>query len=209
MWIKLFNWFVKLTAWPVQRAILRLRIGEEDPARSGRRARGPVIIVSNHNSVYDFAALMFTFFRRTLRVQMAEVLFEKRVLEPFLRMLGGIRVDREAHSLQSLRRAQALLEEGWAVGIFPEGRLALPGEEKPLPFRPGAALLALESGAPVVPVALRGAYFREPIRVRVGAPMDLRALTADIADPREAALRATDLLREKITALGEELDHGA
>ncbi len=209
MWIRLFNWFVKLTAWPVQRAILRLRISCGDPARQGRRLKGPVLVVCNHNAVYDYAALMFTFFTRTLRVQMAEVLFEKKVLGLFLRALGGIRVDREAHSMRSLGKARALLEKGWAVGIFPEGRLALPGEEKPLPFQPGAALLALETGVPVVPVAVRGVYFREPIRVRIGAPMDLRALTAAEADPRAAAALATRLLRERVTALGVALGHGA
>lgn len=208
MGIWLFNWFVKLTAWPVQRLLLRLRIRDEDPARSGRRHRGPVILVCNHNAVFDFATLMFTFFRRTLRVQMAEVLFGKPVLGVFLRMLGGIRVDREEHSLRSVRRSQALLEKGWTVGVFPEGRLALPGEEKPLPFQPGAALLALETGAPVVPVAVRGVYFREPIRVRVGVPLDLRAMTAGIPDRREAVEEATRLLREKIIALGKELENG-
>lgn len=209
MWIRIFNWFVKLTAWPAQRIILRLRISCEDPAVQKRSLRGPVILVCNHNAVYDYAALMFTFFGRTLRVQMAEVLFAKPVLGPFLRMLGGIRVDRENHSLQSLRRAQSLLEKGWAVGIFPEGRIPLPDEEKPLPFRPGAALLALETGVKVVPVAVRGAYFREPIRVRIGVPMDLRALTAGETDSRAAVNRATELLREKVAELGKELEHGA
>ena len=209
MGIWLFNWFVKITAWPVQRLLLRLKISEEDPSRRVRRIRGPVILVCNHNAVYDYASLMFTFFRRTLRVQMAEVLFGKPVLGRFLRMLGGIRVDREMHNLQSIRRSQTLLEKGWAVGVFPEGRLALPGEEKPLPFQEGAALLALETGVPVVPVAFRGAYFREPIRVRIGTPMDLRALTCDAADRRAAVTEATRLLREKIIALGKELDNGA
>lgn len=209
MGIRIFNWFVKITAWPVQKLLLRIQVGYEEPDRKKRRIRGPVILVCNHNAVYDYAVLMFVFFRRTLRVQMAELLFRKPVLGVFLRMLGGIRVDRESHSMASVNETRRLLEQGWTVGIFPEGRLALPGESKPLDFQPGAALTALETGVPVIPVAVRGTYFRERIRVRVGKPMDLRALTENETDSRAAVTEANRLLREKVIALGEELEHGA
>ena len=207
MGVKFANWFVKITAWPVQKILLRLSISYENPEAKRSYAHGPFILVCNHNSVYDYAALMFAFFRRTLRVQMAEVLFQKPVLGRFLRMLGGIRVDRDAHSFSCLHESQHLLENGWVVGIFPEGRLALPGETKPLAFQPGAALLALETGMPVVPAAVRGVYFRERIRSRIGEPMDLRQLTTEQEEPRKAVTEATRLLREKVIALGEELDH--
>ena len=206
MGVKFANWFVKITAWPVQKILLRLRISYENPELKRIYTHGPFILVCKHNSVYDYAALMFAFFRRTLRVQMAEVLFQKPVLGRFLRMLGGIRVDRNAHSFSCIHESQHLLENGWVVGIFPEGRLALPGETKPLAFQPGAALLALETGVPVIPVAVSGVYFRESIHIRIGAPLYLRQLTTEQDEPGKTVNEATRLLREKVIALREEMD---
>ncbi len=167
-----FNGFVKLTAWPVQWLCFRTKYVFEDRKRQGRRVSGPAIIVSNHTSVYDYAVLLFAFPFRTLRCQMAEVLFEKQPLGLFLRLMGGIRIDRAAHDFTGLAESERLLRAGGAVEIFPEGRLPRPGETPPLPFRPGAAWLALTTGAPVIPVYTDGSYFRRKrAHLVIGAPM--------------------------------------
>lgn len=201
--IAFWNWFVKITAWPFQKLIFRTRVIAEDPAVQGRRIHGPAIIVSNHTAVYDFAVLLFTFFTRTLRVQMAEVLFRKPVLGVFLRMLGGIRVDRDAHDLTGLNRSAAVLDKGGVVGVFPEGRLPLPDEERPLPFREGAAELALSSGVPVIPVHISGRYFsRGRMCIVIGKPVDLREVCGGIADEREARRAGSGYLRGRVMELG-------
>ncbi|MBQ5503594.1 MAG: hypothetical protein IIT95_00710, partial [Oscillospiraceae bacterium] len=78
MLISFFNWFVKITAWPAQKIVFRTRHIYEDRSLQSRSIKGPAIIISNHTSVFDYAALLFVFFGRTLRCQMAEVLFKKR-----------------------------------------------------------------------------------------------------------------------------------
>lgn len=201
--IFLWNWFVKITAWPVQKVILRTKVICEDRAVQGRHIRGPAILVSNHNAVFDYAVLLFTFFTRTLRVQMAELLFRKPVLNVFLRMLGGIEVNRDAHDLTSLSRCVTILKRGGVVGIFPESRLPLPGEERPLPFHEGAAELALSTGVPVIPVHISGRYFTKTrMRIVIGTPVDLRAVCGGITDEREARRTATAYLRDRVTELG-------
>ena len=200
------NWFVKITGWPFQKLLFRTRISYEDKAEQGRGIHGPAVIVSNHTSVWDYGLLIFTFPWRTLRVQMADILFRRPGLGLFLRMMGGIEVHREAHEVASLNKAAAVLKKGGVVGIFPEGRLPRKGETPPLPFQEGAAALALGEGVPVIPVCIRGKYFHGRMRIVIGKAMDLRALCKGETDERQARKQAVEALRQKVIELGGILD---
>ncbi|MBR6312636.1 MAG: 1-acyl-sn-glycerol-3-phosphate acyltransferase, partial [Oscillospiraceae bacterium] len=144
--IRFWNAFVKITGWPVQLLCFRTRIYYSDRERQGRRIKGPAILISNHTSVFDYAVWLFVFFSRTLRYQMAELLFHKKPLGTLLRLLGGIYVDRDARDMGFIAESERILEKGGVVGIFPESRLPRKGEERPLPFAPSAAYLALTTG---------------------------------------------------------------
>ena len=61
------NWFVKITGWIPQLLIFRTKVYYEDKKVQSRRIKGKAIVVSNHNSLMDFAVLLFVFWRRTLR----------------------------------------------------------------------------------------------------------------------------------------------
>lgn len=209
MLIAICNWFVKITGWPFQKILFRTRIRYEDRAAQGRGIKGPAVIVSNHTSVWDYALLIFLFWTRTLRVQMADILFARPGLGLFLRMMGGIEVHREAHELNSLNRAAAILKKGGVVGIFPEGRLPRKGETPPLPFQEGAAALALAEGVPVIPVHIRGKYFHGRMQAVIGRAMDLRALCTGETDERKARKAAVDAMRQKIVELGGMQDGNA
>ncbi len=201
------NWFVKITGWLPAKICFKTQIRYEDRRRQGRRLRGPVILVSNHTSIWDYAVWMFVFFGQTLRVQMAEVLFEKFPLCLLLKGLGGIRVDRTRFDYSAVARSEAILRKGGIVGIFPEGRLPREGEERPLPFKPGAAYLALVSGVPVVPLYTNGSYFRrERARVMVGVPVRPAEWVKDVADEKEKIRLVSEKLRECVMELGRKLD---
>lgn len=206
MWIGFWNWFTKLTAWPVQWVCFRTKCLYEDKAAQGRRIRGPAIVISNHTAVFDYAVWMFVFFTRTLRFQMAELLFEKKPLGTLLRMLGGIRVDRNSHNFDFIAKSQQILAEGGVVGVFPESRLPREGEERPLPFKPSAAYLALSSGVPIVPVYTNGSYFRKKRAVvMIGAPIPPDTLAPEELPERERLEAASAALRERIIELGNKL----
>ena len=130
MLIKFWNAFVKITAYPVQKAVFRTKVCYDDKRAQSRRIKGSAVIVSNHTSVWDYAVWLFVFFFRTLRAQMAEVLFEKKPLGLFLKMMGGVRVDRNSFDFGFVSRSQAILEKGGVVEIFPESRLPLKGEAR-------------------------------------------------------------------------------
>lgn len=202
-----FQAFTKITGWPVQALCFRTKYHYEDKRVQGRRIKGAAIIITNHTSVYDFAVMLFTFPFRTLRYLMAEVLFKKKGLATFLRMLGGIMVDRDAYDFAFLDKCREILEKKGVVGIFPESRLPLKGEERPLPFAPSAAYLALTSGVPVIPVYTNGSYFnKKRAHVIIGKPIDALSLTDDSLSEKENIERVNARLRQAIIDLGNELE---
>ena len=203
----LFSWFVKLTGIIPAAFAFRTKVYYEDKRVQKRAVKGCAIIVSNHNSVWDFATMMFLFFGRTLRCVVAELMFEKNVfMNVFLRMLGCIRVDRNSHDFAFIEKGKSILSRGGVVEIFPEARIPKDDEEKPLPFKPSAVYLALESGASIVPVNICGKYFsKERIRVIIGKPIDVRELYDSALSEKENIENITEILRGKIIELGQQM----
>jgi len=75
--------------------------------------------------------------------------------------------------LETTRRVQGVLRDGWVIVIFGEGRIHR-GEHELLPLMAGTAYFGLRAGVPVVPIAINGTSwvgFRRRIRVRVGEPI--------------------------------------
>lgn len=203
--IAFFNAFTKVTGWPVQKICFRTKIYYEDKSVQSRRIKGPAIIVSNHTSVFDYAVILFVFFSRTLRYQMAEVLFKNKLLAMFLRMMGGIFIDRNAHDYRFIEKSRRILEKGGVVGIFPEGRLPVKDRDETIPLRflPGAAELALEMQVPIIPVYISGSYFcRDRARVIIGAPVDIADLADEKEDYKKKLESISQSLRERVVELG-------
>ena len=206
MFIRFWNTFVKITGYFVQLPIFRTKVYYEDKNVQSRRIKGAAIIYSNHTSVWDYGVYLFVFFFRTLRAQMAEVLFQKKPLGLFLKMMGGIKVDRTGFNFGFVSRSQEILEKGGVVLIFPESRLPLKDEERPLPFKPSAAYLGLLSGAPMIPVFTNGKYFSlKRARVIIGKPICARELVDEELSEKENIERISDAMREKIIGLEREL----
>ncbi len=204
---KAFQWFTKFTGWLPQAVVFRTKIHYEDKSVQTRRIKGPAIIISNHTSVYDFAVMLFVFPRRTLRYLMAEVLFEKKRLGAFLEHMGGIKVDRNSYNFAFIDECLDVLRDGGVVGIFPESRLADGDEERPLPFKPSAAYIALLSGVPVIPVYTDGNYFgRKRANVIIGKPVDVREWFTDESDEKKRLEKISENLRGTVIRLGKELE---
>ena len=155
---------------------------------------GPVILVANHRSYFDPIALSYVAGRvdRAVRFLGKKEVFDAPVVGQFATAMGAIRVDRGSGSDLPLHRAADALSAGEAVVILPQG--TIPRGEKffdpKLEGRWGAAKLAAETGAPVIPIGLWGTEQVWPrssrvpnitnianpptVRVRVGAPVDLK-----------------------------------
>lgn len=117
---------------------------------------GPLLVVSNHLSNADPIILEFSFPRPLFFMGKAE-LFRNPVFRWFLDRTGGFPVARGTPDRAALRRARAVLAQGIAMGIYPEGGRSKTGAL--IKGLPGAGLIALQSNAPVLPVAIYGTEF--------------------------------------------------
>ena len=205
--IRFFNCFVKITGYLVQKVVFRTKIYYEDKSVQSRKIKGSAILISNHTSVYDYAVFLFTFFFRTLRYQMAEILYKKKLLALFLKCMGGIYVNRDTHDFSFIYKSEEILKKGGIVGIFPESRIPKEGEDRPLPFKVSAAYLALSSDVKVIPIYTDGVYFKKNrARIIIGTPIYARDFSDENLDEKENITRVTEAFRNKIIELGEKLD---
>lgn len=159
----------------------------------------PSIIFSNHQSAWETLALRY--FLPTHSVVIKKELLYLPVWGWSLLTLKSIVVNRhnQRASLKSLlKNGSRYLKEGLWVLIFPEGTRAAPGEV--MKFSVGGAMLAHETGCPVVPVAHnagnfwpRYSFFKYPgvIKVKIGAPIETKGKkTAEINAEAENWIRA-------------------
>ena len=165
-------WLVRAVLQPFFLIYFRMsRIGREHIP-----AEGPVIIASNHRSFLD-PFVIATMARRPMYYVAKKEIFVWRWEAWLLNALGAFPVDRGGGDAEMIETAEAILGRGDIVLMFPEGTRTRPGAlGKP---KRGVGRLALETGAPVVPVAVigteavrRGWRFRpHKVRIRAGRPL--------------------------------------
>jgi 1-acyl-sn-glycerol-3-phosphate acyltransferase len=152
--------------------------------------RGPAILAANHRSFFD-PFLIGTMTRRPLYYVAKRELFEMNPLISWLlSSLGAFPVSRGQSDQETIRTAKELLARGELVLIFPEGHRIRPGGLG-APRR-GVGRLALETGAPVIPISVIGTdqvrrgWVLRPCKVRVRAGQPLQFPHADAATPKAA-----------------------
>ena len=185
-------WPARAILQPLFHLYLRYsRIGREHVPRSGG-----VIFCSNHRSFLD-PFVIATVARRPMYYVAKQELFRHPLVAWLLSSLGAFPVERGAGDQDMLATARAILERGDSVLIFPEGTRVRPGAlGRP---RRGIARLALETGAPVVPVAVigteavRNGWRMRPhkVRIRVGLPMTFPRVDDP---PPQLAAAVTDMV---------------
>lgn len=200
---------------PLARLVYRPRLeGRDNVPKSG-----PVIFASNHLSFIDSIAIPVAAPRPVHFLAKASYFdgtgFKGWVSREFFTAIGAIPVKRGAGqaALDALDQQRVLLDQGSAVALYPEGTRSLDG--RLYKGRTGVAFLALQTGAPVVPVGLVGTdkvmpvgakrpSFRHRVTVKFGEPLHLGHHGS--ADSGRARRLATDDIMSAIHALsGQEL----
>ncbi|MBR5134557.1 MAG: 1-acyl-sn-glycerol-3-phosphate acyltransferase [Clostridia bacterium] len=206
--VLLFNFMIKLTGWPLWKLIARPKVYYEDKSVQSRAIKGAAIVMPNHTEVWDVAAMMFLFPCRKLRCVVAELMYEKNAFMTFvLHALGSVRVDRNSHDFTFIAKCCKILEKGGVVEIYPEARIPDKGATELLPFKPSIAMLALESGAPVIPVYTDGRYFpKGHCHMIVGTPIDVREWYDETRGETENLAAITEQLRGKVNELKQQLE---
>jgi 1-acyl-sn-glycerol-3-phosphate acyltransferase len=165
---------------------------------------GPFLLAANHKSYFD-PPFVGGGVPREMHYFAKRQLFEVPLLSGLIRACGAIPVDRDAADRRAVSAALSILKRGDGLLVFPEGtRIRRAGFAAP---KPGIGLLAVRSGAPVVPACIawswapqRRWWKRIPVRVRYGPP--LRFAPAPPETPaREAYAAAALAIMEAIRSL--------
>jgi 1-acyl-sn-glycerol-3-phosphate acyltransferase len=166
---------VRFVAVPLLHLCFKFQVeGMENVPRQGN-----YVVIANHlNWVDEFALLMLLPVEPRLHFLANPTILVTRKVQWFLvRSTGGfVPVVQARHGDTTLfRHVDRCLEIGGAVAIFPEGNYG-PAEGELMPFKKGFAHFAIKAGVPVLPVALSGTkdlWFRKPIRVVIGEPIQV------------------------------------
>jgi len=163
-------------------------------------AQGGVVVAANHPSYLD-PVLLSLQVARPIRFMAWDGLFKVPLLGTVIRAFGAFPVDtRRGLGRDAYAKARDLVRAGEVVGIFPEGKRSRAGwMEQSL--REGAARLALETEAPLVPATITGAYRAWPHYQSLPTPARIRVRFHDPIDP--AAYRALPEAQALDGLLGE------
>lgn len=191
----------QIVLWWYFHLVFRMKvIGAENMPKDG-----PVLLCSNHLAKRD-PVLLGLSQKRQVFYMAKEELFKNKFLGGLFRGLGAFPVKRGTGGGDALEDAYALLKQNGVVGVFIEGHRSKDG--KLLKPKTGAALLAYETKAPVVPVCITAGDGKQPgmfktTMIRFGKPISAEEL--DIKDDSSMQLRrASRLIMSKIAELREE-----
>jgi 1-acyl-sn-glycerol-3-phosphate acyltransferase len=196
----LLTWSIRLILWTLGfTRVIRTEIVNDDVVPD----EGAVILAANHISMIDVFFILAAIRREAIAMAMAE-LWKSPLTRWLVEVLGQIPVVRgDSNSgKQAMESAAHALEDGALVGIFPEGKCVKPGDV--VPYRPGVAVLAKDTGVPIIPVRLVNANEVLPLGKKFPRRgSTVHVIFGDPIDPDEFATvpELLDEVRRRITAL--------
>jgi 1-acyl-sn-glycerol-3-phosphate acyltransferase len=210
-----FYWFLR---WIALGPLLRLVFRPTTEGLGNVPTEGPVILASNHLSYADWLFMPLTLNRKVTFVAKAEYFTSPGVKgwlqKTFFRGVGQVPIDRSGADAAAgaMLSAKRVLEAGDLFGIYPEGTRSHDG--KLYRGKTGVARLAIETGVPVVPVAVVGTDIVAPPGkkfgrwtrplVRFGKPLDFSRYEG-LENDRFILRSATDEIMYEIMRLsGQE-----
>ena len=198
-----------VVVWPVLRIAIALRGGATVTGAELVPRHGPVLLAPNHASYSDPPILGWAT-PRILWFMTKAHLFKSSLLGWAMRIFHAFPVEVEGVDREALRFSEQLMRAGRVLCIFPEGGVSDDGRLQPL--KPGIGLIALRTGAPIVPVALvrthrflpanrsLPGFVRGGVEVHFGEPLNLSALPVDITRHAQAAW-IVERLRDALLAM--------
>lgn len=154
-------------------------IGKENIPR-----RGSIVIASNHIHLYD-QCLTIIATRRGIHYMAKREYFDDKKVAWFFKGCGCISVDRNKKDPAAVEKALSVLNDGGAIGIFPEGTRNKT-KKFLLPFKFGAVSMAQKTDAYIVPCGVTGDYkFRSKnLTIRYGKPFKVGDMSLEEANDK-------------------------
>ncbi|GAB3303949.1 lysophospholipid acyltransferase family protein [Geodermatophilus aquaeductus] len=208
----MFYWFLKFVAiGPVVKLVFRPRAEGREHVPAG----GAAILASNHISAADWIFMPLSLRRRVTFLAKREYFtgtgLKGMLQRAFFTGAGQVPIDRSSASAaeDAMRTGIEMLQQGRLLGIYPEGTRSPDG--RLFRGKVGVARMALETGVPVVPVAMTYTPRRMPfgkklvkVHVRFGEPLDFSRYEG-LAGDRFVERSVTDeIMYEIMTLSGQE-----
>jgi 1-acyl-sn-glycerol-3-phosphate acyltransferase len=200
------TWWFYLLCNRAMAVALRLLADWEVTGLEKVPARGPLILVANHNNIIDPPLLGASIPHRQIVFMAKKELFDRWYSGWLVRGYCAFPVRRGEPDREAFRQALTVLRRGFILGMFPEGTRSKTGAMGPA--QPGTAIIALRAGVPILPVGITGTGAikgpasvirrRPQIRVKIGRPF---WLAVDRSDRRRAIEEATGQIMGRIAAL--------
>ena len=199
-------WLYPLALWGAKTWLQACGAKVKVTGREHLRDDEQYVFISNHRSYLDTAAL-FGYTGKRMGIVAKKELLKVPVLGQGMHFVNIIAIDRSnpERARRSMEKAREVMENGYSFGVFAEGTRAMPGEL--LPFKKGAFHLAMQTGRPIVPVAIRnsdwmmgkktGVAYAGTIEMTLLPPIETAGVTEE---------RLMDLLNRTRAAIAVELD---
>lgn len=171
--------------------------------------KGKAILSPNHTSNTDIVLLIGNLFEKKYTLAKKE-LFKKKLKSGFLKIMGGVPVDREKPSLESMKKVLSLLKNNKKVIIFPEGTrngdIAQSGEIGET--KNGIVLFAVKSKSPIVPIWIskKPKAFRKT-KIVIGKPYELTEFYDKKLDEKTLK-KAGEIVNKNLIELGKKCKNG-
>jgi len=174
--------------------------------RENLEADKSYIFIANHHSYIDTTAL-FAYAGKKIGLIAKKELLKVPVLGRGISFINFVTIDRSnpERARQTMDNVRRIVDGGYSFGVFAEGTRAMPGEL--LPFKKGAFHLALQTGAAIIPVAIKNTDYLMGKKTGVVNPgmMEIVLLPPIETKGKTVEEDLPDLLRQTRKAIAEEL----
>ena len=173
-----FYWCVRLMSQFLGVFLFQMRSYRRDKIPG----EGAALILSTHQSHFDPVLIGVTFNER-LNYLARRTLFKNRLFGAAISLLDAIELDRDRSGLAGLKETMKRLKAGEKVLIFPEGTRSSDGEIAEM--KPGFLSVARRSKAPMIPIAITGAFDALPRGSKIPLRTPLRLVVGDTISPED------------------------
>lgn len=175
-------------------AVFKIFFGIKVRGKENLPAEGGVVLMSNHISAYD-PPLLAAIFSRPVRFMAKKELFKNPIMRFVLYLADAFPVDRSKNDITAVKNALSVIRNGEVLGIFPEGTRRPEG--KLGTPKSGSVMLAIKSGAPIVPIGIKNVKKDGVITVNIGEPFTMEKFSKKRLS-KEERKKASKFIKDKI-----------
>lgn len=170
--------FLKILLKPIYKLYYNPKIYNKE----NLKVEGPIIIAGNHIHLMDQCNIIIST-KRIINYMAKKEYFDNPKTRWFFKLVGCIPVDRSKKDESATNKALEVLNNGGAIGIFPEGTRNKT-KEKLLPFKYGAVSMAEKTKSTIIPFAITGDYkFRSKnLKIKIGTPFKVENMSLEEAN---------------------------